>query len=150
LAGYRPIGLAPAGTTTMQAGRTSTYADRRRAAADRLQLAEKLTTRLEAAVHRPEEAAPDGTPIDPDGVLRASVRALVPLAHRYGEVDLLVSVGPDHAWAAHLTHGADGPAVELVPGPGRPESPSSPATPSEARIAAELAAWLRTGEVPTR
>ena len=147
---YRPIGLAPAGTSTINAGRGSGYADRRRAAADRLLLAESLATRLEAAV-RPDPAVGDAASIDPDGVLRACVRALVPLAHRDASFDALVSLGPDHAWAARLTHGADGAlAVELVRGAGRQAGPEHPPTPSESRIAAELASLLWAGGVAER
>lgn len=151
---YRPIGLVPVGTSNVHAGRASTYADRRRAAADRLLLAETLTTRLDAAVC-PDLAATDGSPIDPDGALRACVRALVPLAHRCtdpGEAgaELMVSVGPDHAWAARLRHGPDGLAVDLVPGPGRPAAPAHPPTLVEAGIATELATWLWAGAVSGR
>ena len=173
---YRPIGLAPVGTSNVHAGRASTYADRRRAAADRLQLAETLTTRLDAAVPA-DLAATDGSPIDPDGVLRACIRALIPLAQRgtgtapgglapaapdparpaAGRPDptrpaatgpeLMVSIGPDHAWAARLSQGPDGLSVDLVPGPGRPGVPDRPPTPTEAGVATELATWLWSGAV---
>jgi hypothetical protein len=128
----------------IHAGRASSYADRRRAAADRLLLAENLSTRLDAAVH-PDPATADGAPIDPDGVLRASVRALVPLARRNPAVEVMVSVGPEHTWAARLSHGPDGPVVDLVRGPGRPPAADRLIAGSESRIAAELATWLRTG-----
>jgi hypothetical protein len=150
LAGYRPIGLASSGPSTIHAGRASTYADRRRAAAERLSLAEDLNSRIDAAVHAPAEIAPDGVPIDPSGVLRAAIRALVPLTHRTPDLDVLVSLGPDHRWAAHLRHGPDGVSVELVAGSGRPQSAPHPPSASEAQIAAELAAWLWTGEVNPR
>jgi len=149
---YRPIGLAPAGTSTINAGRGSGYADRRRAAADRLLLAESLSTRLEAAVCT-DPAARDGAPIDADGTLRACVRALVPLAHRTPSFEALVSLGPDHEWAARVAHGPNGPSVELVRGPGRAvvavavaHEPTAP----ENQIASELAALLWTGVLTER
>jgi hypothetical protein len=146
---YRPIGLAPASTSAIHAGRASTYADRRRAAADRLMLAESLSTRLDAAVTSDPKAG-DGLPIDPDGALRACVRALVPQAHRDPTFDAMVSLGPDHEWAARLSHGDDGLLLELVPGPGRPAAPDHAPTASQAHVAAELAALLWTGTVATR
>ncbi|HEY6794992.1 MAG TPA: hypothetical protein VI248_09960 [Kineosporiaceae bacterium] len=76
MAVYRPIGLAAVGTSPLDAGRASACPDRRRAAADRLRLAENLTTRLDAAVHGPEQGAADGTPIDPDGAPRTGAEGL--------------------------------------------------------------------------
>ena len=149
---YRPIGLAPLATPTIAAGTGSSYADRRRAAAERLLLAESLSTRLEAAVCT-DPAARDGAPIDADGTLRACVRALVPLAHRTPSFEALVSLGPDHEWAARVAHGPNGPSVELVRGPGRAvvavavaHEPTAP----ENQIASELAALLWTGVLTER
>jgi hypothetical protein len=150
LAGYGPNGQPTSGSSTIHAGRPSTYADRRRAAAERLLLAEALDDRIAAAVHTPPDAGQVQPPIDPDGVLRAGIRALAALAHRVPDLDVMVSIGPDHRWAAHLRSGPDGLAVDLVPGPGRPENSSHLVAASEAQIAAELAAWLWTGEVTTR
>ena len=146
---YRPIGLAPVGPSTIAAGQAGSYADRRRAAADRLLLAESISTRLDAAV-RTDATTPDGLAPDPDGTLRACVRALVPLAHRDPGFEATVSLGPDHRWAARLTHGPGGPSVELVRGPGRPVASEHPVAEPEARIAAELAALLWTSTVRER
>jgi hypothetical protein len=143
---YRPIGLASSGVSTINAGRASTYADRRRAAAERLRLAENLSTRLEAVV-RPDPAAGDGASLDPDGVLRACVRALVPTVTRHAGLDVMVSIGPDHAWAARVRQGEDGVAVDLVHGPGAP-LPSTGV--SQTQVVADLATWLWTGEVTPR
>jgi hypothetical protein len=127
------------------AGRASSYADRRRAAADRLSRSQDLASRLSAAVDPAFDQASD-SPIDPDGVLRASVRALVPLAYRNPAFDVTVSLGPDQVWAVRVRHGQEGLVAELVPGQrsaGTPRDVSG----SETRIAAELAAWLWNGEV---
>lgn len=144
---YRPLGLAPAAPSTIHAGRASSYADRRRAAADRLELAESLTTRLDAAVHRPGSPDSPDSPVDPHGVLRACVRALVPLAQREEGFEAVVSLGPDHVWAARLGHGLDGLVVDLVPGPGRPRGAAPEAVGDGTRVAAELADWLWAGSV---
>jgi hypothetical protein len=189
LAEYRPIGLVALGASTIHAGRASTYADRRRAAAERLSLAADLSVRLEAVAGAPAQARtaqartaqasagasspePAGTAIDPDGVLQAAIRALLPLAHRSQRLDLAVSLGPDHRWAARLTRGDNGLQVDLVPwsptGPGvagpavasptvasptvagRTGSAPGVSDPSEARIAHELADLVWSGEVGAR
>ena len=160
--------LAPLGASTIHASRASTYADRRRAAAERLSVAADLKTRLDAAVDLPAEHAPAASPIDPDGVLRAAIRALLPLAYRTDGFDVTVSLGPDHEWAAHLSKGARGLIAELVPGPRHASAldpsmagpagaavsaasgPPAGASASEAQIAGELAELVWSGEVGAR
>ncbi|HEX2808367.1 MAG TPA: hypothetical protein VHN80_19560 [Kineosporiaceae bacterium] len=164
MAGYRPMDLAPLGASTIQASRASTYADRRRAAAERLSVAADLKTRLDAAMDLPVEQAQSTSPIDPNGVLRAAIRALLPLAYRTDGFDVTVSLGPDHEWAAQLSRGPQGLVAELVPGPKHPcatdlsrtpraAGPSGPSTgvsASEAEIAGELADLVWSGEVGVR
>src|SRR5450755_2801528 len=99
LAGFRPMDLAPLGASMIPAGRASSYADRRRAAAERLSAAADVSTRLEAALDRPVEPERTASPIDPDGVLRAAIRALLPLAYRIDGFEVTVSLGPGHEWA---------------------------------------------------
>ena len=159
MAGYRPIGLSAAAGSTIIAGRATSYADRRRAAAERLSKTADITQRLDAAVTVPAatSAAADvasGTrPIDPDGTLRASIRALIPVAHRTEGFDVTVSLGPSHQWAARIRRGPDGVTADLVPGPARLLGAPRPGVEtglSEAEIVAELAALLWNGEVGIR
>ena len=180
MAGYRPIGLAALGASTIHTGRASTYADRRRAAAERLSLAADLSVRLDAVVGSPAKARATkqataeqaGEAIDPDGVLRAAIRALLPLAHRTDRFDLAVSLGPDHRWAARLTGDDSGLQVDLVPwsaagpvvtgsivtgpiviGPivtGSTLNGPGADAPSEAEIAHDLADLVWAGEVGAR
>lgn len=118
MAGYRPIGLSSASSSTIIAGRATSYADRRRAAAARLSQTADLARRLEAAVTAPEPDVVATAEIDPDGTLRACLRALMPLAHRTEGFDVTVSLGTAHRWAAHIHRDLDGVSAELVPGPG--------------------------------
>src|SRR5664280_1348107 len=122
--------LAPMSAPTITTGRVGSYADRRRAAAERLSAAANLTTQLEAALDAPEEQQRSAAPIDPDGVLRAAVRVLLPLAYRTAGFEVTVSLGPDHEWAARLSIGPSGPVAELVPGAGRAGNGARTATPS--------------------
>jgi hypothetical protein len=141
------MGLSSAASSTIIAGRATSYADRRRAAAERLSKVADIARGLD----------------DVDGTLRASVRALVPLASRTDGFDVTVSLGPDHRWAARIRRDGDGVTAELVAGAGATGAPRAagatgaaaevaPAGPqsSEARIAAELATLLWNGEVRTR
>lgn len=166
MAGYRPIGLSSSAGSTIIAGRGTSYADRRRAAAERLSKTANITQRLEAAVAVPATEAADvvidAEPIDPDGTLRASIRALIPIAHRIEGFDVTVSLGPAHRWAVSIRRGPDGVIADLVPGAGAGagaagtgRGPGVPRTsvqtgPSEAEIVAELAALLWNGEVGIR
>jgi hypothetical protein len=156
--------LAPLGASTVQASRASTYADRRRAAAERLSVAAELKTRLDAAVDLPVEQSRSTSPIDPDGVLRAAIRALLPLAYRTDGFEVTVSLGPDHEWAAQLSKGPGGLVAELVPGRklspvggpstavpiGAPSGPAAAVSASEAQIAGELADLVWAGGVGAR
>jgi hypothetical protein len=160
--------LASLSASTIHASRASTYADRRRAAAERLSVAADLKTRLEAAVDIPAEHTRSTSPIDPDGVLRAVIRALLPLAYRTDGFDVTVSLGPDHQWAAQLSKGPGGLVAELVPGPrhgtaaaaaaaaagtapaGAASGSANALSTSEAEIAGELADLVWSGEVGAR
>lgn len=157
MAGYRPLGLSSAAPSTIIAGRATSYADRRRAAAERLSTMAQIAERLDAAVEGPSATSAASAPIDPEGTLRSSIRALIPLAYRSENFDVTVSLGPGHEWAARIRRGPDGVSVELVPGPGaegrdavRAEGAEGQASASEAEIAAELASLLWTGEVTGR
>jgi hypothetical protein len=156
--------LAPLGDSMVRASRASTYADRRRAVAERLSIAADLKSRLDAAVDLPVEQSRSTSPIDPDGVLRAAIRALLPLAYRTDGFDVTVSLGPDHAWAAHLSKGPGGLVAELLPGGklspaggpstavpiGMPSGPADAVSASEAQIAGELADLVWAGGVGAR
>jgi hypothetical protein len=154
LAGYRPIGLSSASSSTIIAGRATSYADRRRAAAERLSRDADLTHRIEAAVAVPAPDVVTTAPIDPDGVLRSAVRALVPIAHRTEGFDVRVSLGPEHRWAVHVRREGDGVSADLVPvalvaaaagvegGAGR--------SASEAEIAADIASLVWAGGAVSR
>jgi hypothetical protein len=154
LAGYRPIELSSAAGSTINVGPRTTYADRRRAAAERLSKTADIAQQLDAAVKVtpegvPSEAVGEPGPVDPDGTLRASIRALLPLAYRSSGFDVTVSLGPEHHWAARLRHDPDGVTAELVPGAGR--SPDHhQVTTAQGEVAAELAAWLWSGAVKLR
>lgn len=153
LVGYRPLGLSTAGTSTIIAGRATSYADRRRAAAERLSRAAQISQRLDAVVGGPSTNVAAVVPIDPDGTLRAAIRALIPLAHRVDDFDVTISLGPSHHWAARIRRGPDGVAAELVPGAGRGDQAGfadADTAASEAEIAAELAALLRAGKAGAR
>jgi hypothetical protein len=149
LAGYRPLGLSSPSSNTIIAGRATSYADRRRAAADRLSKTADLTRRIEAAVTVPAPDVATGVPIDPDGTLQASIRALIPLAYRTEGFDVTVSLGPDHRWAARVRRDEDGVSAELIPGDGRRAGKITFAA-DERRVASELASLLWAGEVGTR
>lgn len=177
MAGYRPLALSSAARSIVLGGRTS-YADRRRAAAERLSTTAEITQRLDTVIEvtgAEAESAGPSVPIDPDGTLRAAVRALLPLAYRTDDFDVAVSLGPGHRWAARIRRSGSGICTELIPGPGSaptavvpssvvpssvvpsPAGPSSsggapPAGPglSEAEIAAELAALLWSSQVGSR
>ncbi|MDQ1289959.1 MAG: hypothetical protein QG622_3525 [Actinomycetota bacterium] len=153
MAGYRPIGLSTAAGSTIIPGR-GTYADRRRAVAERLSRTADIAQRLDAAVNVPFEGpsprtADDPHPVDPDGVLRASVRALLPLACRRPGFDVVISLGPDHRWAARIEHGADGVTAGLVRAADHPVDTDED-TGSASEVAAELAALLWSGTVSAR
>lgn len=151
MAGYRPIGLSSASSSTIIAGRATSYADRRRAAAERLSKTADITRRIEAVVSVPAQDAPDvvaDAPIDPDGTLRASIRALIPIAHRTEGFDVTVSLGPAHLWAARVRRDGDGVNAELVPGSGR--RGGAVFADDERRVASELATLLWAGEVGPR
>jgi hypothetical protein len=154
LAGYRPLGLSSTAPSTIIAGRATSYADRRRAAAERLSKTEQITQHLDAAVEEPAETSTTSVPVDPDGTLRASIRALIPLAYRMENFDVTVSLGPGHEWAARIRRGSDGVSAEFVPVSGAcgrtAAPPDGQASASEAEIAAELASLLWTGEVKGR
>lgn len=75
------------------------HADRREAAARRLSASEALLARLDDALD------PDDERREP---LLTAVRALLGVAGRLPDVDLMVSVGPDHRDAVRLhQHGGD-------------------------------------------
>lgn len=97
----------------------------------------------------PSEALGEQGLVDPDGTLRASIRALLPLAYRSPGFDVTVSLGPEHHWAARVRHTPDGVTADLVPGAGR-SSGRLEVTTSEAEVAAELASWLWSGAVNPR
>jgi hypothetical protein len=149
LAGYRPIGLSSASSSTIIAGRATSYADRRRAAAERLSKTADITRRIEAVVSVPAPDVVSEAPIDPDGTLRASIRALLPVAHRSEGFDVTVSLGPDHWWAARIRKDGDGVSAEIVPGTGRGPGRIVFAE-DESRVASELATLLWSGEVTCR
>ena len=163
MTGYRPLDLVPLGVPA-GAGRRDTYADRRRAAAERMSVAADLDSRLAAAVDCPGDGAPSRSRIDPDGVLRAAIRALLPLAYKTEGFDVTVSLGPDHAWSARLIMTSSGLQAHLLPSsPEGGRSSDSPGCPqpggvasqpfdgsSEAEIAGELAELVWSGGVGPR
>jgi hypothetical protein len=156
--------LAPLSAPTIPMGRASGYADRRRAAAERLSAAADLSVRLDAALDPPPEQERSTSPIDPQGVLRSAIRALLPLAYRTEGFEVTVSLGPDHAWAARLSMEPTGLMAQLVPGLGRQDRNALPGMTSmsgasgphvvvgtsEAEIAGQLADLVWSGEVGTR
>jgi hypothetical protein len=115
---------------------------------------EQIAERLDAAVEGPSVTSATCAPIDPEGTLRASIRALIPLAYRVENFDVTVSLGPGHEWAARIRRSPDGVSAELVPGPGAGDRSAvrteGSVSASEAEIAAELASLLWPGEVTGR
>jgi hypothetical protein len=112
-------------------GRTS-HIDRREAVSRRLAATAELLARIEDALSGTAADAaaiadagqsssfsfPDvpaaGVLIDPDGSLRAAVRAVIGVALREPGFDLRLSTGPDHEWALRLHHSQTGLTAQLV------------------------------------
>jgi hypothetical protein len=108
------------------------HVDRREAVSRRLAATAQLLARIEEALSGTAADAaaiadagqsssfsfpdvPDGdVPIDPDGSLRAAVRAVIGVAQREVGFDLRLSTGPDHEWALRLHHGEIGLTAQLV------------------------------------
>ena len=136
--------------------------ERRRAASSRVAaVTDAVEGLLEGLTVQERRAA------DPDGLLSAAVRALLGVAQRFERGELIVSVGPEHAFSVRIRDDGAGPKVELVsvlingvskppapaPEPGVPKPRSSAEEPSPAfrgpppEVAAELADLLRGREV---
>ena len=147
MADYQPLGPAQWRSSVAGPGRRArSYADRREAAADRLSMADELLSGLEAQV---EQVTATGIAVDPDGVLVGAVSALIPLALRTDGYDVVVSLGPDHAWGARLRRTGDRLHAELLTGAEPAPPPSAPSN-AEAGVAAALADLVRSGEVGRR
>ena len=136
--------LAPAAIARPRNGGPMSHFQRRQAVAERLSMSGALDEWLEVALNGPPGQS---GPADPDGSLRASVRALIGLGWRTPGYDVQISLGTDHEWAIRLHDTGDGLAIELVP-KRQVAAGSGPATDTgNSGTAAELATLLWSGAV---